>query len=119
MENIRIIEENEQLFQNMGIGVSKHYLDDSLTLIWGNKAFYHLLGYSKEEDAFPFTDLCQYYQNHFKAFEFIKKQIFDAYQKNQQSLECDVLIPTYDEKTIYVRMTITIQYYQGNKQFFI
>ena len=115
MENIRIIEENEQLFQNMGIGVSKHYLDDSLTLIWGNKAFYHLLGYSKEEDAFPFTDLCQYYHNHFKAFEFIKKQIFDAYQKNQQSLECDVLIPTYDEKTIYVRMTITIQYYQGNK----
>lgn len=37
------------LTESLGVGVSRHLLDDNLTLIDADENFYHLIGYTKEE----------------------------------------------------------------------
>lgn len=41
--------EYDLLMELMGVSVSKHLLDENLTIIWANDAFFNYVGYTKEE----------------------------------------------------------------------
>ena len=45
----RIDLEYNMLTKLMGVSISKHLLDEHLTLLWANDAYYELIEYEKEE----------------------------------------------------------------------
>ena len=53
---------HENILKVMKSGVSKHLVDASLTLVWGNDAFYRLLDCKKEEFQSRYHEFCSCFE---------------------------------------------------------
>ncbi|MCC0658107.1 diguanylate cyclase [Clostridioides sp. ES-S-0123-01] len=96
---------SEDMLKAMDIGVSKHILDDSFTIIWGNTAFYQLLGYTEKEFLSHFSSLRHYYEDNLYHFEAMKSRFLDAYQNGKKSVEYQTCIPVNHGEYVWVIMT--------------
>ncbi|UWD49229.1 diguanylate cyclase [Clostridioides difficile] len=95
---------SEDMLKAMDIGVSKHFLDESFTIIWGNTAFYKLLGYTEKEFLLHFSSLKHYYRENLYHFESMKNHFLDAYHNGKKSAEYQVCIPANHEDHVWVIM---------------
>lgn len=95
---------SEEMLKSMGIGVSKHFLDDSFTVIWGNAAFYQLLGYTEKEFLNEFSNLRDYYENDYDDFESMRDYFFDVYHNGKKSGEHKTCIPINYGSNLWVIM---------------
>lgn len=95
---------SEYMLKSMDIGVSKHFLDDSFTIIWGNTAFYQLLGYTEKEFLLHFSSLKHYYRENLYHFESMKNRFLDAYHNGKKSVEYQICIPANHGDHVWVIM---------------
>lgn len=95
---------SEDILKAMDIGVSKHFLDDSFTVIWGNTAFYKLLGYTEKEFLLHFSSLKHYYRDNLYHFESMKNHFLNAYHNGKKSAEYQICIPVNHEDHVWVIM---------------
>lgn len=96
---------SESILKAMDIGISKHQMDQSFTVIWGNDAFYRMLGYTEEEFLFHFSDLKQYGRMKSCDFDSVIKHFQDAYSRGSKHAEYEICIPVNQGKSIWMRMT--------------
>lgn len=102
---------HDDILKKLNTGVSKHLLDDSLSLLWGNEAFYALFAATEESffKHYPEFNCCfelvpQYLEN-------LKKVIWQA-QSQERPLECDLLIYDINGQDHWLRLTGTIMIQQ-------
>lgn len=107
---------SEDMLKAMDIGVSKHFLDDSFTIIWGNTAFYKLLGYTEKEFLLHYSSLKHYYRENLYHFESMKNHFLDAYHNGKKSAEYQICIPTNHGDHVWVIMNgILVEPQEGGK----
>ncbi|WP_052511165.1 diguanylate cyclase domain-containing protein [Clostridioides difficile] len=107
---------SEDILKSMSIGVSKHFLDDSFTIIWGNTSFYQLLGYTEEEFLVKFSSLKDYYEQNFYHFESMKNHFLEAYHHGEKSIEYQICISANNGDPVWVIMTGILIESQDNEK---
>lgn len=107
---------SEDILKSMSIGVSKHFLDDSFTIIWGNTSFYQLLGYTEEEFLVKFSSLKDYYEQNLYHFESMKNHFLDAYHHGEKSIEYQICISANNGDPVWVIMTGILIESQDNEK---
>lgn len=107
---------SEDILKSMSIGVSKHFLDDSFTIIWGNTSFYQLLGYTEEEFLVKFSSLKDYYEQNLYHFESMKNHFLEAYHHGEKSIEYQICISANNEDPVWVIMTGILIESQDNEK---
>lgn len=95
---------SESILKVMDLGVSKHFLDDSLTIIWGNAAFYKLLGYTENEFLLHFSGLKQYYSTQTETFETMKSYFLDACHAGKKSANYQIYTPVKNGRAIWLKV---------------
>lgn len=90
--------------REMGIGVSKHLLDETFSILWGNPEFYQLLGYTEEEFKSRFSDLRQYYAAYRDDFDNMRNYFLDIYSHGEKSGEFKTPIPVKLSSPVWVKM---------------
>ncbi len=77
-----------------GVSISKHLVDEHLTLLWANKAYYELIEYPKEEYEALFHNLPDlYFADHPETMQILKDKIIYAFENNIKSYEVIVNMP--------------------------
>lgn len=107
---------SEDILKSMSIGVSKHFLDDSFTIIWGNTSFYQLLGYTEEEFLVKFFSLKDYYEQNLYHFESMKNHFLEAYHHGEKSIEYQICISANNGDPVWVIMTGILIESQDNEK---
>ncbi|MCC0629701.1 MULTISPECIES: diguanylate cyclase domain-containing protein [unclassified Clostridioides] len=107
---------SEDMLKSMSIGVSKHFLDDSFTIIWGNTAFYQLLGYTEEEFLLKFSSLRDYYEQNLYYFESMKNHFLEAYHHGKKSIEYQICISVNNGDPVWVIMNGILSESQENEK---
>ena len=107
---------SEDILKSMSIGVSKHFLDDSFTIIWGNTSFYQLLGYTEEEFLDKFSRLKDYYEQNLYHFESMKNHFLEAYHHGEKSIEYQICISANNGDPVWVIMTGILIESQDNEK---
>ncbi|EGT4966433.1 TPA: diguanylate cyclase [Clostridioides difficile] len=107
---------SEDILKSMSIGVSKHFLDDSFTIIWGNTSFYQLLGYTEEEFLVKFSSLKDYYEQNLYHFESMKNHFLEAYHHGEKSIEYQICISANNGDPVWVIMTGILIESQDNQK---
>ncbi|HFL2407393.1 TPA: diguanylate cyclase [Clostridioides difficile] len=107
---------SEDILKSMSIGVSKHFLDDSFTIIWGNTSFYQLLGYTEEEFLVKFSSLKDYYEQNLYHFESMKNHFLEAYHHGEKSIEYQICISANNGDPVWVIMTGILIESQDNEK---
>ncbi|EML9212676.1 diguanylate cyclase [Clostridioides difficile] len=107
---------SEDILKSMSIGVSKHFLDDSFTIIWGNTSFYQLLGYTEEEFLVKFSSLKDYYEQNLYHFESMKNHFLEAYHHGKKSIEYQICISANNGDPVWVIMTGILIESQDNEK---
>ncbi|HBH1337989.1 TPA: diguanylate cyclase [Clostridioides difficile] len=107
---------SEDILKSMSIGVSKHFLDDSFTIIWGNTSFYQLLGYTEEEFLVKFSSLKDYYEQNLYHFESMKNHFLEAYHHGEKSIEYQICISANNGYPVWVIMTGILIESQDNEK---
>ncbi|MCR0568655.1 GGDEF domain-containing protein [[Clostridium] innocuum] len=80
---------SESMMMELEIGFSKHRLDDGLTFIWGNAAFYRLTGIAKNEFCTRYSDFRTYYGSDLRCiceYESMHQQLCKAYEAGAKSI---------------------------------
>lgn len=95
---------SEDILKSMSMGVSKHFLDDSFTILWGNTSFYQLFGYTEEEFLFKFSSLKDYYEQNLYNFESMKNHFLEAYHRGEKSTEYQICISANNVDPVWVIM---------------
>ena len=98
----------------LNMGFSRHYLDDSLTLIWANNAFYEKTGYSEKEFLFRFPSL--------KRFGFLKSCDFvpmisyfqKEYEDGKSCAEYEICMPVNHKDPVWMKLTCTFSSPKNN-----
>ncbi|ENZ9536238.1 TPA: diguanylate cyclase [Clostridioides difficile] len=107
---------SEDILKSMSIGVSKHFLDDSFTIIWGNTSFYQLLGYTEEEFLVKFSSLKDYYEQNLYHFESMKNHFLEAYHHGEKNIEYQICISANNGDPVWVIMTGILIESQDNEK---
>ncbi|HBF6011596.1 TPA: diguanylate cyclase [Clostridioides difficile] len=107
---------SEDILKSMSMGVSKHFLDDSFTIIWGNTSFYQLLGYTEEEFLVKFSSLKDYYEQNLYHFESMKNHFLEAYHHGEKSIEYQICISANNGDPVWVIMTGILIESQDNEK---
>lgn len=107
MKNIKT-DFHENILKVMKSGVSKHLVDASLTLVWGNDAFYRLLDCEKEEFQSRYHEYCSCFEAMPQYFEVLKKAIAEAQKHNQEHMECDLIIQDIHGQQHWIRCSGTM-----------
>ncbi|HDF5570243.1 TPA: diguanylate cyclase [Clostridioides difficile] len=107
---------SEDILKSMSIRVSKHFLDDSFTIIWGNTSFYQLLGYTEEEFLVKFSSLKDYYEQNLYHFESMKNHFLEAYHHGEKSIEYQICISANNGDPVWVIMTGILIESQDNEK---
>ncbi|EGT3943898.1 TPA: diguanylate cyclase [Clostridioides difficile] len=107
---------SEDILKSMSIGVSKYFLDDSFTIIWGNTSFYQLLGYTEEEFLVKFSSLKDYYEQNLYHFESMKNHFLEAYHHGEKSIEYQICISANNGDPVWVIMTGILIESQDNEK---
>ncbi|MBZ0935247.1 diguanylate cyclase [Clostridioides difficile] len=107
---------SEDILKSMSIGVSKHFLDNSFTIIWGNTSFYQLLGYTEEEFLVKFSSLKDYYEQNLYHFESMKNHFLEAYHHGEKSIEYQICISANNGDPVWVIMTGILIESQDNEK---
>ena len=107
---------SEDILKSMSIGVSKHFLDDSFTIIWGNTSFYQLLGYTEEAFLVKFSSLKDYYEQNLYHFESMKNHFLEAYHHGEKSIEYQICISANNGDPVWVIMTGILIESQDNEK---
>lgn len=98
----------------LNMGFSRHYLDDSLTMIWANNAFYEKTGYSEKEFLFRFPSL--------KRFGFLKSCDFGAmisylqkeYEDGKSCAEYEICMPVNHKDPVWMKLSCTFSSPKSN-----
>lgn len=97
----------EYVLKSMDAAVSKHYLDESLTMIWANDAFYSLFGYAKEEVKLYFHSFKQYSMSRSCDFSTMLKTLHSAYRQGEKSVAYEMRMPINHNKSIWIKIMAT------------
>ncbi len=97
----------DAMMEGSDIAFSKHRLDDHLTFIWSNSAFYKLIGVSKEDFCSHFPGFQQYYEADLRyrcEFDTLLQKLRAARAEGKQSCEHQLRLKGASS-CIWVRIT--------------
>lgn len=106
-ETVMDLGEQQEFFSKLNLGVSKHYLDDSFTFIWGNTAFYTRVGYAEKEFLFRFPSLEKYGTLKSCSLKSMIKHFLAAFENGQDSTEFQIRIPVNHKSPSWFNVTCT------------
>lgn len=111
----RIDLEYNMLTKLMGVSISKHLLDEHLTLLWANDAYYELIEYEKEEYEALFHNRPDLYMASCpESAQMINNKIYEALENQQNGYEIVVLMPVKSGlKWVKLATTFTDQLVDG------
>lgn len=111
---------DSSLMDTMGISVSKHLLDDALTVLWANESFYKNTGYSKEEYQISFASIREFYADYPEDFEKIRNAFLSAREKKETKVNVFCRMPVHGGGAawICVNGTVTDETVDGYPVFF-
>ncbi|MCD7992439.1 MAG: PAS domain-containing protein [Clostridia bacterium] len=98
----------ENILELLDTGISKHYMDDSLSFIWCNPAFYKMLGYEKKDFLCKYPDLRQYYGGEPDVFEGLRDCFREAYGRGETSAVYQVSMTDCNGENVWVELKGTI-----------
>lgn len=106
------------LMSAMEVSVSKHLLDESFTMIWGNDFYYKLIRYPRKEYEEKFhcrPDLYYRYHQYDTELLEIHNAVTDALENGRNGFRIVTRMPVKDGGHIWVRMncTFTPQQHDG------
>ena len=111
----RIDLEYNMLTKLMGVSISKHLLDEHLTLLWANDAYYELIEYEKEEYEALFHNRPDLYMASCpESAQMINNKIYEALENQQNGYEIVVQMPVKSGlKWVKLATTFTDQLVDG------
>lgn len=98
----------ENILELLDTGISKHYMDDSLSFIWCNPAFYKMLGYEKKDFLCKYPDLRQYYGGEPDVFEGLRACFREAYGRGETSAVYQASMTDCNGENVWVELKGTI-----------
>ena len=98
---------SEKVLEVLDTGVSKHYMDDALSIIWCNPAFYRMLDYEEEEFLGSYPDFRRYYGIAPHDYEALKACLEEAYCCGERSVKYRISMPAANGQSIWTEMTGT------------
>lgn len=103
------------LIRLMGVSISKHLLDEHLTVLWANDAYYELIEYEKEEYEALFHNRPDLYMASYpETARIIESKIYEAIANHQNGYETVVLMPVKSGlKWVKIATTFTDQLVDG------
>ena len=112
--------EYKTLMSSLQVSVSKHLLDASFTMVWGNDFYYRIIGYSKDEYEELFDNNPQiYYTYHGYKDELgkITQAVIQAIENGRNTFSIVTRMPVKGGGHIWVRMTgtFTDEYVNGKQ----
>lgn len=111
----RIDLEYSMLTRLMGVSISKHLLDEHLTVLWANNAYYELIEYEKEEYESLFHNRPDLYMASCpETAQIITSKIYEALANQTNGYEVVVRMPVKSGlKWVKVATTFTDQLVDG------
>lgn len=88
-------------------GISKHYLDDTLSFIWANSGFYKKLGYGEKEFLFRFPNLKKYGEVKSYDFEPMITHFQNAYDSGHDSAAYQICMPIRNKTSVWLKASAT------------
>lgn len=98
----------EDILGLLGNGISKHYMDDPLSIIWCNPAFYKMLGYKEEDFLREYPDFRRYYGMEPGVFDGMKACFEETYAQGRGSAVYQAPMTVCNGESIWVEMNGTI-----------
>lgn len=89
--------EYDELMSTLRVSVSKHFLDESFSLVWANDYYYELIRYTKEEYEEKFYNNPQLYYtyHHFEIeLEKIREAVIEAFATGKHGYTIMTRMPT-------------------------
>lgn len=98
----------EAILGLLGTGISKHYMDDPLSIIWCNPAFYKMLGYKEEDFLREYPDFRRYFGMEPGVFDGMKACFEETYAQGRGSAVYQAPMTVCNGESIWVEMNGTI-----------
>lgn len=115
---VQMKNEQEMLMQAMKVSVSRHLVDEHFTVVWANKFYYQLIGYTQLEYENLFHNHCdEYFQDNIDGWHKIHEKIQEMFAAGENSYELFVPLKIPDGSISWVKMTgFFTDEYQDGKQ---
>ena len=112
--------EYDELMSTLRVSVSKHFLDESFSLVWANDYYYELIRYTKEEYEEKFYNNPQLYYtyHHFESeLEKIREAVIEALAAGKHGYAIVTRMPTNGGSYLWVRLSgsFTDEYIDGKQ----
>lgn len=106
------------LMSSMQVSVSKHLLDQSFTMVWGNDFYYQLIRYPRDEYEAMFhgrPDIYYQYHHYEEELEKIHTTVMETLQEGRHGFSLVTRMPVKGGGHVWVRMncTFTDESYHG------
>ncbi|WP_419023731.1 response regulator [Emergencia sp.] len=92
-----------QMIDTIGISAARWILDEKVTFLDANAAYYESTGYSEKEYKILFPNLHQYYENHIEEYHKIREAIVAARKDDCKTFSVDCAIPVQNGTCLWVR----------------
>lgn len=96
------------------VALSRHELDEGLTLLWANDAFYDMMQFD-EKNTSP-LQLKSFYEKDLDDFNFLRTQLHQLEEENKQSMECMFRLPQNENGRAWVKAAISIEINEDNQK---
>lgn len=96
------------LVDTLHISVSKHMINEDLTLVWANPYYYEFIGYSQEEYETLFhCSPIEYFADNPEDVAIIARHLAEALAEGRDGFECLARLHLKGGRLIWVRFTVT------------
>lgn len=94
----------EEMMKQMGVAITKHIMDESFTICWGNDAFYQMTGFTSHSYLERFTSLKAYGDAYLYDFKPMMCFFCNAYRKQEQNASYVIQLPIHPKGAMWVKV---------------
>lgn len=95
------------LMNELNMAVSRHVLNDTLTMLWANSRFYQLIGYAKDSSDVPF-DYAVLFSDRLPDFHNLQSTLMTAHRKGERHVDMRCCMSIQPDSLIWVSISAAI-----------